>query len=142
MVTLYHGCYLAAIWAIATAASDGGSYGGTHRARGTGHGARGGTAPSGTPDSVAKPKDRQKANAITIPAVKTLPAGTALWDGDVHGFGVRRQRRDAVYILKYRFRGRQRFLTIGAHGKGWTVESARREAKRLLGLNRVRYRPC
>jgi integrase len=134
MVTLYHGCYLAAIWAIATAASDGGSYGGTHRARGTGHGARGGTAPSGTPDSVAKPKDRQKANAITIPAVKTLPAGTALWDGDVHGFGVRRQRRDAVYILKYRLRGRQRFLTIGAHGKGWTVESARREAKRLLGL--------
>jgi hypothetical protein len=97
-------------------------------------GARDGTAPGGTPGSVAESKDRRKANAITIPAVKTLPAGTALWDGDVHGFGVRRQRRDAVYILKYRFSGRQRFLTIGAHGRGWTVESARREAKRLLGL--------
>lgn len=76
----------------------------------------------------------KKRTRITIPAVKTLSAGTALWDGDVHGFGVRRQRRDAVFILKNRFGGRQRFLTIGAHGKGWTVELARREAKRLLGL--------
>jgi integrase len=89
---------------------------------------------AGVSGVVAESGDRRKPNAITIPAVKTLPAGTALWDGDVHGFGVRRQRRDAVFILKYRFCGRQRFLTIGAQGKGWTVESARREAKRLLGL--------
>ena len=70
---------------------------------------------------------------ITIPVVKSLGPGEAVWDSDVRGFGVRRQRRDPVYVLKARIAGKQRFLTIGAHGKGWTVESARREAARLLG---------
>jgi integrase len=79
------------------------------------------------------PRDRQ-AVRITIPAVKSLAPGEALWDSDVRGFGVRRQRRDPVYVLKTRIDGRQRFLTIGTHGKGWTVETARREAARLLGL--------
>jgi integrase len=37
-------------------------------------------------------------------------------------------------VLKTRIDGRQRFLTIGTHGKGWTVDPARREAARLLGL--------
>jgi integrase len=71
---------------------------------------------------------------ITIPLVKSLGPREAAWDSDVRGFGVRRQRRDAVYVLKVRVDGRQRFLTIGTHGKGWTVETARREATRLLGL--------
>jgi integrase len=39
-----------------------------------------------------------------------------------------------VYVLKYRLSGRQRFFTIGAHGSPWTPETARREARRLLGL--------
>ncbi len=52
----------------------------------------------------------------------------------VRGFGVRRQRDQATYVLKYRVFGRQRFVTIGPHGAPWTPELARREAKRLLGL--------
>src|SRR5271170_3311499 len=71
---------------------------------------------------------------ITIPSVKALEPGETIWDDDVRGFGVRRQRRDPVYVLKTRIDNRQRFLTIGTHGRGWTVESARREATRLLGL--------
>src|SRR5260370_42082645 len=74
------------------------------------------------------------ADRITIPLVKSLRPGETSWDSDVRGFGVRRQRRDPVYVLKTRIDGRQRFLTIGTHGKGWTVDSARREASRLLGL--------
>lgn len=50
------------------------------------------------------------------------------------GFGIRCQRRDKVYILKYRFRGKQRWYTIGKHGAPWTPEKARKKAERLLGL--------
>ena len=74
---------------------------------------------------------------ITIRAVETLRVGDQLWDfgsGAVKGFGVRRQRRDPTYVLKYRFRGRQRFFTIGRHGSPWTPVTARREAKHILGL--------
>jgi integrase len=80
-----------------------------------------------------KSTDR-RAGRITIPLVKALAPGEVIWDRDVRGFGVRRQRRDPVYMLKTRIDGRQRFLTIGTHGKGWTVDTARREAARLLGL--------
>jgi len=76
--------------------------------------------------------------SITIRAVQALASGDVLWDGGhkeaVRGFGVRRQRDQATYVLKYRVFGRQRFFTIGPHGSPWTPEKARREAKRLLGL--------
>ncbi len=71
---------------------------------------------------------------ITIRAVESLDAGATLWDTDVRGFGARRQRRDAIYLLKYRFHGRQRIFTIGRHGSPWTPDTARNEAKRLLGM--------
>lgn len=75
---------------------------------------------------------------ITITAVRALAQGQTLWDAGhreaVRGFGVRRQRGVAVYVVKYRIHGRQRFLTIGAHGGKWTPETARREAKKVLGL--------
>jgi integrase len=70
---------------------------------------------------------------ITKTRVDTLTAGSVLWDADVRGFGIRRQRRDAVYILKYRANGKQRVYTIGQHGSPWTVEKARNEARRILG---------
>ncbi|MCP3473413.1 site-specific integrase [Bradyrhizobium sp. CCGUVB1N3] len=76
--------------------------------------------------------------SITIRAVQGLAPGEAIWDAGhkeaVRGFGVRRQRDQATYVLKYRLFGRQRFFTIGPHGSPWTPEKARREAKRLLGL--------
>jgi integrase len=69
---------------------------------------------------------------ISIRTVDALPPGETLWDTTVSGFGCRRQTSAAVYIVKYRSGGKQRFLTIGRHGP-LTPDKARREAKRLLG---------
>ena len=81
---------------------------------------------------------------ITKRAVDALkPAGdgreAVIWDTEVKGFGVRAQRGGSrSYILHYRVgtgRGAPlRKLTIGKHGSPWTAETARSEAKRLLGL--------
>ncbi len=79
---------------------------------------------------------------ITIRIVESLDAGEAVWDTDVRGFGVRRQRRDAVYVVKYRFQGAQRFFTIGPHGSPWTPDTARKEAKRLLGMVESNEKPA
>lgn len=70
---------------------------------------------------------------LTKTAVDDLPPGAALWDQTVRGFGVRRQSRDPIFVLKARINGRQRFLTIGRYGSPWTVDTARNEARRLLG---------
>ena len=69
---------------------------------------------------------------LTKTSVDKLAAGEVRWDGETRGFGVRRQVRDATFVLKVRIHGRQRFLTIGKHGAPWTVETARKEALRLL----------
>lgn len=70
---------------------------------------------------------------ISLKAIAELAPGQTIWDSDVKGFGVRRQRRAAAYILKYRDQnGRQHFLTIGRHGSPWTPETARKEARRRL----------
>jgi integrase len=75
---------------------------------------------------------------ITIRAVQSLKPGETIWDAGhkeaVRGFGIRRQRGQPTYVIKYRALGRQRFYTIGPHGSPWTPDKARREAKRLLGL--------
>lgn len=70
---------------------------------------------------------------ITKSLVDRLKSGCTVWDDDCRGFGVRRQVRDASYVLKVRVHGRQRFLTIGKHGAPWTPETARMRARRLLG---------
>jgi len=70
---------------------------------------------------------------ITKRLVDNLRPGQTIWDKELAGFGVRLQRRDPSFVLKYTFRGRQRFYTIGRHGV-LTVEQARTEARRLLGL--------
>ena len=72
-----------------------------------------------------------------MPAVNGIEA--VLWDTELKRFGVRVQRGGAKsYILQYRAgtgRGAPlRKLTIGRHGSPWTPETARREARRLLGL--------
>ena len=70
--------------------------------------------------------------------VESLAQGETIWDSDVRGFGCRRQRRDAFYIVKYRdLEGRQRLVTIGRHGSGeWMPDRARKEAIRIKGLVR------
>src|SRR5919206_456722 len=70
---------------------------------------------------------------ITKVVVDRLAPGETVWDEDVRGFGVRRQRRDATYVLKVRIGGQQRFFTIGRHGAPWAPDEARKEARRLLG---------
>jgi integrase len=70
---------------------------------------------------------------ITKRLVDAMQAGQTIWDKNLTGFGVRRQRRDPSFVLKYSFRGRQRFYTIGRHGV-LTVDEARNEARRLLGM--------
>jgi integrase len=70
---------------------------------------------------------------ITKRLVDAMQAGQTIWDKDLTGFGVRRQRRDPFFVLKYSFRGRQRFYTIGRYGVR-TVDEARNEARRLLGM--------
>ena len=71
---------------------------------------------------------------ITKSVVESLKPKQMVWDAEVRGFGARCQKRDRVYVLKYRASGQQRWFTIGKHGAPWTAEQARREAKRLLGL--------
>ncbi len=71
--------------------------------------------------------------SITKERVEKLPVGGLLWDEDLHGFGVRRQRGKPVYFVKARIDGKQRWLTIGPHGSPWTAQTARSEAKRLIG---------
>ena len=66
-------------------------------------------------------------------------AETVLWDSELKGFGVRVQKGGTKsYVLHYRVgtgRGAPlRKLTIGKHGSPWTPETARREAKTLLGV--------
>src|SRR5437764_9791671 len=78
---------------------------------------------------------------ITNRVVFDLLPGQTVWDSTVKGFGVRRQRKAAVYVFKYRFHGRQRFMTIGRHGSPWTPEQARAEAKRHMGALVLRERP-
>lgn len=77
---------------------------------------------------------KHPAKKFTKRQVEGLKPGNTIWDAEVRGFGVRCQKRDKVYVLKYSFRNRQRWVSIGKHGSPWTVEKARKEAVRLLGI--------
>jgi len=75
---------------------------------------------------------------ITLGVIKAIQPSSRVWDqgtGAVPGFHARRQKGDAItYLLKYHVGGRARWHTIGRHGAPWTPETARKEARRLLGL--------
>jgi integrase len=80
----------------------------------------------------------QRMGRIGLREVRALPENAELWDagpGAVTGFGLRRQRSAAVaYVVIYRTPlGQSRRYTIGRHGAPWTPETAREEAKRVLG---------
>jgi len=78
---------------------------------------------------------------ISLRVIASLEPGETVWDVSVKGFGVRRQRRTAVYVFKYRIRGRQRFLTIGRHGSPWNPDEARSIAKQYLSVLANKDRP-
>ena len=71
---------------------------------------------------------------ITLRTVAALAPGSYVADAVVQGFGVRRQKDGAYYYLRFRRNGAQHMRSIGRHGSPWTPDSARTEAKRLLGL--------
>src|SRR5438034_9244879 len=83
---------------------------------------------------------RDKITKRSVDGLKPATDGAevVLWDTEVKGFGVRAQRGGSKsYIVHYRAgtgRGAPiRKVTIGKHGSPWTPDTARREAKRLLG---------
>ena len=80
-------------------------------------------------------------NKITMRVVADLQPGDTVWDASVKGFGVRRQRHASVYVFKYRYRGRQKFITIGRHGSPWTPDDARAAAKQYAGALASKERP-
>ena len=60
---------------------------------------------------------------------------TFYFDSEVKGFGLKQSvGGKKTYVVQYRFNGRKRRFTIGPHGSPWTPDSAKAEAKRLLGL--------
>jgi integrase len=71
---------------------------------------------------------------IGLREVRGLQPGQTLWEILTPGFGIRRQKGASVsYVLFYRTKeGRQRWLTIGQHGK-LTPDQARELAKDALG---------
>ena len=72
---------------------------------------------------------------ISKQALKSIAPGETLWDTDLKGFGARRQKDCVSFFLKCRYRGRQRWVTIGRLGQPWTVETARAEVlRRLSGI--------
>lgn len=76
---------------------------------------------------------KNEATRITKRLVDALDTGTAVFDEVVRGFMVRCQRRDKVYFVKAKVKGKWRWFRIGIHGAPWTPETARTEAKRILG---------
>src|ERR1700738_5161585 len=72
---------------------------------------------------------------IGLREIRALGPGETIWDAAVPAFGARRQKGPGIaFVLKFRTsEGRQRWHTIGRHGAPWTPDTAREEAKRLLG---------
>ncbi len=63
---------------------------------------------------------------------------TVLWDTETTGFGVRVGARSRTYFVRYKpgaggRHAKAREYTIGKHGQPWTVDAARKEARRILG---------
>ena len=69
---------------------------------------------------------------ITKRVVDALALGEQLWDSELKGFGVRRQKGRPHYFVSYRAAGRRRWITLGPHGP-LTSEAARKEALKVLG---------
>ncbi|QEL23540.1 DUF4102 domain-containing protein [Bosea sp. F3-2] len=76
---------------------------------------------------------KRSSTRITKTVVDSLGPDQIVWDAEVKGFGVRCQTKAKSYILKTNIQGHRRQLRIGIHGSPWTPDTARAEAKRLLG---------
>jgi hypothetical protein len=74
---------------------------------------------------------------ITDAIALGLKENEAVWDDLDTGFGVRRQRRNAVFIVRYRQNRKRQCLTIGCHGE-LSAEEARCRALTILESVRKR----
>ena len=71
---------------------------------------------------------------LTLAAIEKLTPNTTLYDTSLAGFGVRKNaKHKASFILKTRAGAKQVWVTIGRLGAPWTIETARKEALRILG---------
>lgn len=72
---------------------------------------------------------------LTIRSIEAMKVGDTLWDGLVPGLVVRYRTANGRkhFGLQVRVANRQRFMTIGPLGSPWSVDTARSEAKRMLG---------
>src|SRR3712207_1159293 len=79
---------------------------------------------------------RLKLTKRSIDAFVPAEKDQLVWDTDLKGFGLKiTPAGRKIYVLQTRQgHGRSRRLTVGPHGSPWTVEEARKEAVRLLGL--------
>src|SRR6516165_6299832 len=78
---------------------------------------------------------------VTISSIAKLDGW--LWDQQCVGFGARRQTNKGVhYYVRYRLNGSQTVRSIGRHGSPWTPDTARNEARRLLGIVASGVDPC
>jgi integrase len=69
----------------------------------------------------------------SVEQAEARPTDYIIWDEETPGFGVRVfASGKRSYVVQYRAKGRTRRFTIGAHGV-WTPETARKEARILLG---------
>ncbi|MFC1491831.1 tyrosine-type recombinase/integrase [Nitrospinota bacterium] len=77
---------------------------------------------------------QRKITKRIVDATNPARKDQVIWDTELRGFGLRcRANGGKFYVLKYRAGGRQRWATIGRHGSPWTPDTARTEARRLLG---------
>lgn len=77
---------------------------------------------------------RQKLSKAVVDAQKPREREFTVWDTEVPRLGLRVWHTGRkVYVLRMRVDGRQRWYTIGTHGDPWTVETAKDEARRVLG---------
>lgn len=74
------------------------------------------------------------ASKLTRTALKKMQPGDILWDAELKGFGARRQKDCVSFFLYCRFRGRQRWVTIGRMGNPWTLDTARAEVLKRMTL--------
>jgi integrase len=80
-----------------------------------------------------------KLTKTRVDAVKPAAVPVYLWDAELKGFGLRCSPAGIKsYVVQYRAGGGGRSspklrVTIGRHGSPWTADTARSEAKRLLG---------
>src|SRR5438128_717334 len=63
--------------------------------------------------------------------VASMKPGDLLWDSELRRFGARCRKSGVTYVLKFRIKGEQRWLTIGRDGP-LTAAEARAKARHYL----------